>query len=104
MAKGDKGKVVQVIFRHPLQKRLVDFYIWYEDEHEFYSYCDVGKLYYTKNMIKNLIQVNFRHATLPCPNPEEYFSLRYGEDWRTPKKVSGLPGGGWEITKNLIRG
>jgi hypothetical protein len=98
-----KDKLVQIIFKHPKVDRLIDFYIWYERENQFYTYCDVGVLYYDKSLITNISNITFRDISLPCPPPNEYFTLRYGEDWRTPKRVSGLPGGGWDITMNLIR-
>jgi hypothetical protein len=63
----------------------------------------VGHLYYPASLIDNIYSLRIRDSFFMCPNPEEYFTLRYGEDWRTPKRVSGLPGGGWDITKNLVR-
>jgi len=98
-----KKKLVQLIFSHPQIKRLIDFYIWYEREDDYYTHCDVGTLFYNKELINKIENRNFRHIKIPCPPPDEYFTLRYGADWRVPKKVSGLAGGGWEITKNLIR-
>ncbi len=99
-----KGKTVQFLFKHPDVSRIIDFYVWYEGESNYYSYCDVGTLYYDKTLVTEVSRLGFRDTTFPCPPPEEYFTLRYGSDWRIPKRVSGLPGGGWDITKNLVRG
>jgi hypothetical protein len=101
--KNSNGRLNQIIFTHPKIERLIDFYIWYKKGDQYVADCDVGHLYYPASLIDNIYSLRIRDSFFMCPNPEEYFTLRYGEDWRTPKRVSGLPGGGWDITKNLVR-
>lgn len=100
----DSGKTYQIIFKTKESERLVDFYIWYKNGNRLTAHCDVGTLYYTKEIYESIQDMKFRGFTIRCPEPNKYFSLRYGSDWRIPKKVSGLAGGGWKITKNLIWG
>mgnify|MGYP001384709889 CR=1 FL=1 len=101
--KNSNGRLNQIIFTHPNIKRLIDFYVWYKEADRYVADCDVGYLYYPAGMIEDVYPLKIRSSIFICPNPDEYFTLRYGADWRTPKRVSGLPGGGWDITKNLIR-
>ena len=101
--KNSNGKLNQIIFTHPNIDRLIDFYVWYREGDRYVADCDVGYLYYPATMIEDVYPLRIRNSIFVCPNPDEYFTLRYGSDWKTPKKVSGLPGGGWDITKNLVR-
>ena len=97
------GKTNQIMYRSNKIERIIDFYIWYKEEDQYVTHCDVGYLFYPIEIVENVHPQSIRDQIFNCPPPHEYFTLRYGEDWMTPKRVSGLPGGGWDITKNLVR-
>jgi hypothetical protein len=91
----------QILFKHKKSNRILDLYLWDKTETEYVSKCDVGVLFYPNEIIDNKIQVAIVGTNFLVPEPDGYFKCRYGEDWIYPKRASGLPGGGWEITKNI---
>lgn len=71
---------------------IFDIYFWYPDDLELVCDTEWGQMRQPAHLFQTLLMWEFQGRRYPMPNPpEEYCRIRYGEDWRTPKraKVSG---------------
>lgn len=78
---------------------VFDIYIYYKLGGHYVNWTPDGVLYFPTALLDNLTTLTFKDHTYPCPSPDDYCRVRYGESWRTPKNFKDR----WrEDTFNLI--
>lgn len=65
---------------------IFDIYIHWQDGDEYVNRGESGKQAMPLYMYKDLKQIETKYGKLYFPsNPEEYFKIRYGDDWTIPQ-------------------
>ena len=77
-----------IFFKHDL---CCDLFVYYKGEHngeEVYKYVVWGKnAYHKRKFFDDLQQIEFYGKSINVPSDyEEFLEVKYGADWRTPKK------------------
>lgn len=78
-----EGKPMQLAFIK--DGIILDIYFHWQEDNNFVNYGESGKTV-IPSRIYNPIEIETKYGKLPFPNPpEEYFKIRYGDDWQTPQ-------------------
>lgn len=84
---------------------LVDFYFHYLEGDNYINYSGSGKQSMPRQIYDKLEVIDTKYGKIPVPrSTEDYFRIRYGDDWRTPqsnKKPHFEPAKGFPINYNI---
>ena len=65
---------------------IFDIYIHWQEGDDYVNYGESGRQRMPLYMYNDLKTINTKYGELNFPsNPEEYFRIRYGEDWSIPQ-------------------
>jgi fukutin len=79
------GKVMQLAF--VMDNTIFDIYIHWKSGEDYINVAESGLQRQPCYMYDNLSTIETKYGTFNMPSdPEKYFEIRYGEDWRTPQE------------------
>ena len=80
------GRYSNIVFYDNKNKMLVDIAVFIKKERYFINHTPHGEFRLNENLIKSISLTQFGNdnaLSYPC---EDYLSLWYGKDWKTPKQ------------------
>lgn len=85
-----EGKIQQLVFYNN-EKVVIDFNFWYRNNEFVLNYAEEGFIRKQSSLFFDQLTFStFKGQIYPLPgNIEEWLCMRYGNDWRIPKKSKG---------------
>jgi hypothetical protein len=85
-----KNQIQQLVFYND-EEAVFDMIFWYSNGEIIYNYSERGYVRsQEKRFFEKLSQIEFKRKKYPIPSHiEEWLTMRFGHDWKLPKKYKG---------------